>query len=255
MTTENQMTYDVDTEIKLKRLNPEYLSELLIKNLDEINSKFDDSFSRTLSYRKRFKDWEKIFSKPNKQMEILNKKVEWSVKLASEIQKRIETGKDYSKQNEKLQEVITNIETADIDFTSWSTDGMKELDHLMFERQKLLARNKIGSTALSGLLNGGLIEIIFTSLVFIISFVLSFFVGDFLEQNIKELGTVVSKLIPALIFFLTLDKLVKKLETWLTWNRVKYLNIKYQEIILNINKQTIILTELKENILKHTAQT
>ena len=255
MTSENQVTYDIETEIKLKRLNPEYLSELLVKNLDVINTKFDDSFSRTMAYRKRFMDWKKEISKPNKRMDVINKKVERSVKLASEIQKRIMTGKDYSKQDKELQEIMTYIETDKIDFSSWSTDGMKELDHLMFESQKLLEINKIRSTALFGLLNGGLMEMFFTSVVFIISFVLSFLVGDFLEQNIKELGPIISKLIPALIFFVTLDKLVKKLETWLTWYRVKYLNKKYQETILNINQQTIILTELKKNIVKHTPQT
>lgn len=254
MTTENQVTYEIQTEIKLKRLNPEYLSELLIKNLDEINTKFDTSFSQTMAYRKRFKNWQKEISKPNEQMDDINKKVERSVKLVSEIKMRIERGKDSSKLDEELEEIIIYIETANVDFSSWSTDGLQELDHLMFERQKLLARNKIGSTALSGLLNGGLMGMFFTSIVFTISFILSFYVGDFLEQKIKELGPVISKLIPALLFFATLDKLVKKLETWLTWNRVKYLNKKYEETILNINQQTIILTQFEKNIVKHTSQ-
>jgi hypothetical protein len=254
MTTEDQTTYDIENEIKLKRLNPEFLSEMLVKNLEVINSKFDTSFSRTFAYRKRFKDWEKEISKPNKQMDVINKKVARTVKLISEIQKRIETRKDYTKQDKELQEIMTYIETTKVDFSSWSTDGMEELEHLMLERQKLLARNKIGSTALSGLLNGDLMEMFFTSVVFIISFVLSFFVGDFLEQNIKELGPIISKLIPALLFFVTLDKLVKKLEIWLSWNRVKYLNKKYCETILNINQQTIILTELEKNIVKKSPQ-
>jgi hypothetical protein len=62
-----------------------------------------------------------------------------------------------------------------------------------------------------------------------------------------------SKLIPALVLFLTLDKVTKKLEALLIWERVKYLNRKLKECVSNISQQTFLLNEIEKRMIKKTA--
>jgi hypothetical protein len=248
MTPKTEMILDINHEIELKRLNPEHLSKLLEKELEIIDSTFYNSFSKILMYRKKYNDWKKYISEPGKQMDTINKKVARVLVLESEILKRIEKNKDYSKQEREVNEIVNYLEANEVDFSGLSNESFKNLDNLILDREKLMTTNKIGGIANYGLLNNEFFKTFISLLVFTISFLLSFWVGNFIEEKIKELGPVISKLIPAILFFLVIDKYVNKIETSLTWKRVEYLNKKHNESVLNINQQTIILTELEKKL-------
>jgi hypothetical protein len=63
-------------------------------------------------------------------------------------------------------------------------------------------------------------------MVFSISFVLTFSLGDYVENKLIDVGTAFSKLVPALIFFLTIGRVIK----WTENKRVKYLFKKVKEL-------------------------
>jgi len=244
----NEIKLDIENEIKLKRLNPEYLSELLERDIEIIESKFYSSFSEILEYRNKFKEWKNEVSRPNKQLEIITKKITRAAELGTKIMEREKSNKDCSKLDIELNEIISFVENNEIDFSGWSDENFDRLDELILNRKRILAQTEIGGLANSGLLNNKLFKALISLSVFTISFLLSFWVGDFIEEKVKVLGPIISKLLPALLFFFLFDKLVQKIETCLTWKRVCFLNQEYHDIVLNINQQTIILTELQKKL-------
>lgn len=240
----------IDEEIERKRLKPEYLSEILISGLENLDKEFDTNYPEIINYRKEYKRWKAYLSQPLDHITEVNRKAAVIIKLVKKSSKRFEKKKYFARDQALLEALVDDLDSKPFDIKAWLKINNENLNTLLIHRQELLLKLDSSITIGNSLINDRFFRFIIQVIIFSIAFLCSYLIGNKIESGLNPLGTFMSQLITALLFYFSIDKLVNSIEDKLEWRRVKFLRNKYIELQEIIIKQTSILTALRENQIR-----
>jgi hypothetical protein len=221
----------ISKEIELRRLKPEYLIDLFEQYFKQIDQDYPTTFTEVRKYNQKSRVFFKTIEEVNKSMKRVNNQTSRVLELVSLINDCIENEKDTKIYDDEIDEIqiLIEKETTFITNSKIDTKLLLELTEL---RKDFLYRNTMGSYAVGALLKSSTFNIFTNFLLFVSSFTFAYFIGNHIEEKLSFLGSFYSKLLPAILFYFTIDEIFKRIESALLWKNVKYLFVKFQKIDL-----------------------
>lgn len=225
--------FDINNERKLDRFNPNYICDEIIKRLESLNSQYSVKWSTVFLHRRNILKWEKNIKDASIHLKWVKKTSEKLLSLSNKIEKEIEKGNRCTKNMEKFNSLFNKLESEKFDFKKWHNDVFRNFEKLVYQREKLIQKNKIGLILSKTIFNHTLVHVFFMFLIFSISFIISFSFEELTYGEIEIINSLVTKFIIALFSFLVLDRIVNNIQNRLNWYKAKWL---YRKMVLITGK-------------------
>jgi hypothetical protein len=229
-------------QLKKEGIDVKFLEDFLEKQLNENDAYFKVTFKEAFEYYKSNRSLKNSIRKKSKEFSKVVSIANEAVKESHKIIDNINTGNNKNRQ--RLYELTEILKNFKLDI--WNQDDKALFYHLVDKYIYLNAKNKAGLAISKLLLRNEWLKIAIQTLIFFISFLGSYLISPTLEKLYSPLGTFLSKLIPAIFLFITLEKLLNLLEDRLLYKRVEVLFKKHVKISSMIDSCKEIVTRYKD---------
>ncbi|HEY4326620.1 MAG TPA: hypothetical protein VGN20_21725 [Mucilaginibacter sp.] len=222
---DNWEELNLEDEIRLKRFDPRVLIGYFEKYFKAIDSRYPTSFWEALKYRKRSKAYFKPFENYIKTIEEINSLLNKNNKAFNRFLILVDEGKPTSQCELEIEKIHQTIYSTLPKLEHLNGDK-DEFRRLIFIHADLRHRLNLTMMVLGHLIASNLTSMVIDLFAFTSSFFVSMFIEDPVSELLKPAGPLISKLIPAFIVFITIDKLLEWIVQRSLWAQVKRLYIK-----------------------------
>ena len=157
--------FNIDKEIELKRFDPDFLIKFYTEIIEKYEKEMRKSdFSEIIAYRRKFSKWKKQINEPVKEFgaftKELTRETDKILKLTEQFKKNLDRENfDVAEDiGNKIDEIVNKRIEKPFEFRGWTKEDFSQLDSLIFERETLLSKNKVGTFILNVLFKNGVME-------------------------------------------------------------------------------------------------
>jgi hypothetical protein len=222
---------NIEDEIRLKRFDPKILISYFEKYFKSIDAQYPTSLWEAIKYRRRSKKFFKVFEKYISAMDAITQLIKAYLKKFQKYMYLHQTGKPTEKLEKDLAEIDNEISKKVAQIENFTYEK-KEFQQLILIHADFRYRLNITMKALIYLISSNLTLVFIGMFAFASSFFISYYVEDPASDVLRPLGLFMSKLIPALIIFITVDKSLEWMIKRMLWEHVKRMYAKMRLIQL-----------------------